>query len=451
MLEVLWNLGSYIVAISILVAFHEFGHFWVARRLGVKVLRYSIGFGKPIWKRTAKDGVDYQIGSIPLGGYVKLLDEREGEVAAADLPHAFNRQPVWARIAIFAAGPVFNFILAIAFYWLLFVIGIPGVKAVIAEPAAQSAAARAGLHEGDQIVSLDGEATPTWAQLRTGLLDRALAHGNVVVQVRSHEGLERQTTLDLTQVRVDPEKLFDDIGLDQFQPILPPVLGQIVANSAAQKAGLKTGDTVLTVDDESIASFQQLKAVVSARPDKRVRIDYERNSQHLFADVTLASRSEGGKTIGSLGAGPALDDKLWQDLRAELRLGPIAAVPAAFAETWDWSKRTLQLLERMLVGEISVKNVSGPIQIAEAAGFTASHGLVPFFSFLAMVSISLGIFNLLPVPILDGGQILFALIEAVKGSPLSERTQLLGQQAGLTLLALLMGLAIFNDISRSFG
>jgi regulator of sigma E protease len=454
MLEGLWDVGSYIVAISILVAFHEFGHFWVARRFGVKVLRYSIGFGKPIWKRTAKDGVDYQIGSIPLGGYVKLLDEREGEVAIADLPRAFNRQPVWARIAVYAAGPVFNFILAIAFYWLLFVAGIPGIKSVVAEPTAGSAAARAGLHEGDQILSLDGDPTPTWAQLRTDLLDRALAHGSVVTQVRSREGVERQVTLDLSEVRVDPEKLFDDVGLQTYEPPIPPVLGDILPDSAASHSGLKAGDRIESVDGVAVDSFQSMRLAVSARAGKTVTIGYSRNGQSATTQVTLGTETSSGKPLGQLGARSmpvSPDNKLWQDLRAEMRLTPLAAVPAALAQTWQVSGLTLKLLHRMLIGEVSVKNVSGPIQIAQAAGFTASHGWVSFLGFMALVSVSLGIFNLLPVPILDGGQILYALIEAVKGSPLSERMQVMGQQMGLVMLALLMGLAIFNDISRSFG
>lgn len=453
MLEILWNIGSYVVAVSILVAFHEFGHFWVARRLGIKVLRYSIGFGRPLWKRTARDGVEYRIGAIPLGGYVKLLDEREGEVAEADLPRAFNRQPVAARIAVYAAGPLFNFVLAIAFYWALFVAGVPGMKSVVAEPLAGTAAAKAGLHEGDQILALDDEQTPTWAQLRAALLDRALAHGDAAVAVRAADGSERRVVLDLSHVSVDPERLFDEMGFDAFDPT-PSQLGELLPNSAAVAAGLRPGDRVTAVDGQPVATFLTMSRAIAARPGQTVRIDYQRDGQAASTEAKLASEVVAGRTIGRLGAArssvPA-DDKLWQDLRAEMRLGPVAAVPAAIAETWNWSKRTLQLLGRMLTGEISVKNVSGPIQIAQAAGFTAAHGWVSFVGFLAMVSISLGIFNLLPVPILDGGQILFALIEAIKGSPLSERMQLVGQQMGLVLLALLMGLAIFNDVTRSLG
>ena len=454
MLEVLWNIGSYIVAISVLVAFHEYGHFWVARLLGVKVLKYSIGFGKPIWKRVAKDGVQYQIGSIPLGGYVKLLDEREGEVAEADLPRAFNRQPVWARIAVYAAGPVFNFILAVAFYWLLSVVGVPGMKSVIAEPAADTVAAAAGLHEGDQIVRLGDEPTPTWSQLRTALLDQALAHGQVTAQVRLRSGEEQSRKLDLGKVQVDPEKLFAELGIEPFEPPMPAVLSQILPQTPASRAGLKTGDRVTAVDGQAVTSFQAMKTLVAARPGRTVSIDFVRDGQPASVAVQLDTDHGSGKPVGRLGAGAmpvSPDDKLWQDLRAEMRLDPIAAIPAAMAQTVQVAGLTLRLLHRMLIGEVSVKNVSGPIQIAQAAGVTASHGWVSFVGFLALVSVSLGIFNLLPVPILDGGQILYALIEAVKGSPLSDRMQLIGQQMGLVMLALLMGLAIFNDLSRSFG
>lgn len=454
MLEVIRSLGSFIVAIGVLVAFHEFGHFWVARRLGIKVLKFSIGFGRPLWSRKAADGVEYIVAAIPLGGYVKLLDEREGEVAEIDRQRAFNVQPVWKRITVFAAGPAFNFLLAIAFYWVLYVVGVPGMKPVIAEPPAGSVAAAAGLHEGEQITRLGGKPIQTWAVLRSELLDRALEHGTPTAQVKAKDGSERTATIDFTNVRVDPELLFTDLGLDAYEPPIEPVVGTVVPGQAADLAGFKPGDRILSLDGEAIASFQALRKHVAGKAGQILKARIQRGTEQLELTAIVSSQTEAGKTIGRLGLGArrvAEDDRMWQDLRAELRLSPLAAVPAALNQTVQVSKLTLGLLYRMLLGEVSVKNVSGPIQIAQAAGYSASAGVTAFLGFVALISVSIGIFNLLPIPVLDGGQILFGLIEAVKGSPLSERLQVAGQQIGLVLLALLMGLAFYNDIMRQIG
>lgn len=454
MLHVIWSIGSFIVAIGILVAFHEFGHFWVARRLGIKVVKFSVGFGKAMWSRTAADGVEYVIASIPLGGYVKLLDEREGEVAEADRAQAFNRQPVWKRVTVFAAGPAFNLILAVAFYWLLYVIGVPGLKPVVAEPPPNTVAAAAGLHAGDQIVRFAGQPIQTWAVLRNDLLDQALNRGTVLATVRARDGSERTATLDFGGVDIDPEQLFGELGLEPYQPPVAPVVGEVVAGAPAERAGFRTGDRILSIDGETVASFQELQKRVSARPGEVMKVAVQRGAQRLELTVIADSAEVGGKNIGRLGIGApriAADDDLWQDLRAELRLGPLAAVPAALNQTLQVSELTVRLLFRMLLGEVSVKNVSGPIQIAQLAGSSASAGVTAFIGFVALISISIGILNLLPIPILDGGQILFGLIEAVKGSPLSERLQIAGQQVGLVLLALLMGLAFYNDIMRQIG
>ena len=448
MLDFVYSLGGFIIAIGVLVAFHEYGHYWVARRCGVKVLRYSIGFGKIIWSRRAADGVQWTLSAIPLGGYVKMLDEREGEVAP-ELRHlAFNNAPVGRRIAIVCAGPAFNFILAMVFYWLTFVIGIEGMKTIIAEPPARSAAARAGLHQGDQVLRVGGHATPTWTVLRTELLDRVLDGAMLDVDLRSRDGAERRLSLDLSGVRIDPEVLFDDLGLDSYRPPMPAVIGEIVKGAAAEAAGLASGDRVLAVNDEKIAHWQQLFDWVRAHPATVAKIEIERAGRHLSVNAVIASETRNGKTYGRLGAGVAPAPELWQDLRAENRLSPIQAVPAAIEHTWRMSVLTLKMLYRMLTGDISVKNVSGPIQIAQVAGFTAQIGLVSFLSFMAIVSVSLGVLNLMPVPLLDGGHLLYYGIEAVRGAPLSERVQELGQRVGLTMLVMLMGLAFYNDIVR---
>lgn len=456
MLDTLHSAGSFIVAIGVLVAFHEFGHFWVARRFGIKVLKFSIGFGRPLWSRRGKDGVEYIVAMIPLGGYVKLLDEREADVVIPpqDLPHAFNRQSVWKRIGVFAAGPAFNFLLAIAFYWVLYMTGVPGMKPVIDEPPAGTVAARAGFHGGEQIVALDDRPIATWSVLRGELLDHALNRGDTVFRVRAADGSERSVNVDLRQVRIDPALLFDDLGLAPFDPPRPAVVGEVVAGGAAAQAGFQMGDKVLSIDGESVVSFQALRRTITARPGQVAKFAIERAGQPMELSAIIGTEGAGEKAVGRMGftsqimAGEA---DLWQDLRAEVRLDPLAAASAALHQTWQVSALTLRLLSRMVVGEVSVKNVSGPIQIAQAAGYSASVGIGAFVTFVALVSVSIGIFNLLPIPMLDGGQILFGLIEAVKGSPLSDRVQMAGQQVGMTLLLLLMGLAFYNDVASVIG
>eukprot|EP00611_Tribonema_gayanum_P020150 TRINITY_DN3620_c0_g1_i1.p1 TRINITY_DN3620_c0_g1~~TRINITY_DN3620_c0_g1_i1.p1 ORF type:complete len:457 (+),score=117.59 TRINITY_DN3620_c0_g1_i1:52-1422(+) len=456
MLDTLHSAGSFIVAIGVLVAFHEFGHFWVARRFGIKVLKFSIGFGRPLWSRRGKDGVEYIVAMIPLGGYVKLLDEREADVVIPpqDLPFAFNRQSVWKRIAVFAAGPVFNFLLAIAFYWLLYMVGVPGMKPVIDEPPAGTVAAKAGFKLGEQIVALDDKPIATWSVLRGELLDQALNHGDTVFRVRAADGSERSVKVDLRSVRIDPALLFDDLGLSPFDPPVPAVVGEVMAGSAAAQAGFQPGDKVLSIDGVAMPSFQALRRTVTARPGQVAKFGIERagNAQELSA--IIGSEGSGSQAVGRMGFTAqrvAGQGDLWQDLRAEVRLDPLAAASAALHQTWQVSALTLRLLYRMVIGDVSVKNVSGPIQIAQAAGFSASAGIVAFLTFVALVSVSIGIFNLLPIPMLDGGQILFGLIEAVKGSPLSDRVQMAGQQVGMTLLLLLMGLAFYNDVASVIG
>lgn len=450
----LHNTLWFIVAIGVLVAFHEFGHFWVARRLGVKVLRFSVGFGRPLLKHTAKDGVEYVLAMIPLGGYVKLLDEREGPVAVADLPRAFNRQPPWARIAIFSAGPLFNFVLAIFFYWAVFVVGIPGMKPVVAQPDAGTAAAAAGIHEGERVRQLNGEDIATWSVLRTALIEAVLSRKPANLVLVDDQGRERSLDLDLAKVRVDPQFLFDDLGLEPYSPPLPAKLGELIPDQSAQAAGLAAGDQVLSIDGVAIATFQQLQKIVAAHPGEALHFEILRGHEELERTVLIGTQREGGVTRGRLGAYVARvanADKMWQDLRAELRLDAVTAVPAALQQTWDMSRLVLQLFYRMLLGDISVKNLSGPISTAEAAGFAAKAGVSSFLGFVAFVSLNLGIVNLIPIPVLDGGQIVSCMIEVVKGKPLSQRAQVLVQQLGLALLILVMGFAIFNDIARQFG
>ena len=444
MIDFLWSVGGFILAIGVLVAFHEFGHYWVARRCGVRVLRFSIGFGKPIWTRRAADGVEWSVSAIPLGGYVKMLDGREADVPPEQAHEAFNHQPVGKRALIVAAGPAFNFLLAAAFYWVVFVLGVQGMKSVIATPPSGTLAADAGLQGGDTVLSVAGQATPTWQVLHTELIDRALDQQTVQAEVLSAQGEQRQVALDLGKVRVDPEVLFTDLGLRPYDPPVPALIAEVVPGQPAALAGFRAGDRLLSANGDTIGSWQQWAAWVRERPGEVVSVAFERNGVEQQRELILADIEGQGR----FGASVAMPADLWQDLRAEHRLSVLAAAPAAVAQTWQMSALTLKMLWRMVLGEVSLKNVSGPIQIAQVAGFSAQVGLVSFLSFMAVVSVSLGVLNLLPVPMLDGGHLLYFGVEAVKGSPVSERVLEAGTRVGLLFLVALMSLAFYNDIVR---
>ena len=453
MLDVIWSVAAFIVAIGVLISFHEFGHFWVARRLGVKVLRYSIGFGRPLWQRVGRDGVEYVVAALPLGGYVKMLDEREGDVPPADAGRAFNRQSPARRIAIVAAGPLANFLLAIVAYWIVYVAGITAPKPVIAEPPAGSRAAVAGLQAGEEILTLNGVAIPTFQVLRTELIERALNGEAVTLRVRDAGGAERDAALPLAGARVDPEYLFEDLGLSPYDPDIPPVLAEIIPGGAAAAAGFQAGDRLLAFRTSSataeLRSWQQWALWLRAHPGDAVEVDVQRGAERVTLTVIIGQEQRSdGTAIGRFGARVDVPAGLWDNLMTEHRLSVWAAAPAAVAQTGRMSALTLKMLYRMVLGDVSVKNVTGPIQIAQFAGYTASIGLVSFLSFIAIMSVSLAVLNLLPVPVLDGGHLLYYFVEMAKGSPLSERAQAVGQQVGLTLLIALMGLAFYNDILR---
>ncbi|MGQ0696804.1 MAG: RIP metalloprotease RseP [Panacagrimonas sp.] len=448
MLDLAWSVFGFIFALSVLVCFHEFGHYWVARRLGVKVLRFSLGWGKP-WKSFyTRDGVEWALAPYPIGGYVKMLDEREAPVDPAEKHLAFNNQSVPKRMAILVAGPLANFLLAIALYWLIFMLGVQGMRPLIAAPVAGTAAAQAGLQAGEEILAVDGKAVPTWAELRVTLMDKVLGSGSIQLRVLGEDKQQRNVSIALDTVRSDPEFMFEDLGLDSWQPRIDPVLGTIQRDSAAAAAGMQTGDRVLFVEDKPVEDWSALVQEVRERPGSITRFGIERAGSRIEITAVLASASEGGKQIGRLGAGPSVNEDLWQNLRAVRQLGPIDAVPAAVEQVWQMSQLTLRVIWHMLKGEVSVKNVSGPIQIAQVAGDSAQVGLISFLSFMAVVSISLGVLNLLPVPLLDGGHLVMFAIEGVKGRPLSERAQIAAQYVGLAFIGMLMVLALFNDIMR---
>ncbi|MGH8505934.1 MAG: RIP metalloprotease RseP, partial [Stenotrophobium sp.] len=351
MLEFAWSVGGFVVAIGVLVSFHEYGHYWVARRCGVKVLRYSLGFGKPLWTHIGKDGVEWSISAIPLGGYVKMLDEREGEVAASERHLAFNTQSLLKRAAIVVAGPLFNFLLAALFYWVVFVAGVQGLKSVIAAPPPASLAAKMGLHAGERIVSVAGVATPTWQPLRIELIDQALAGGQTPLTVQDKDGSQRQLTLDMHGVRVDPEYLFDDLGLSPYQPDIPPLLAEVMPGSPAASAGFKAQDLLLGYNGIALHSWLQWATWLRAHPGEVAKVQVRRGQDLIDLTVIIGKDEQG---TGKFGARVAVPDKLWQDLRAEERLAPLPAVPAAIRYTSEMSWLTLKMLWRMVLGDVSV-------------------------------------------------------------------------------------------------
>ena len=443
----LTSLLAFVIAISVLVAVHEFGHYWVARRLGFKVLRFSIGFGKPLWKRVAgQDRTEYVIAAIPLGGYVKLLDEREGPVPPADLPRSFTRRPVGLRLLVLAAGPAFNFLFAILAYWVLFMAGVPQARPVVGAVTVDSHAASAGLRVGDQILAVDGHETADTKAVIFALLENVLDDGRVALDVRTERGEPRQLELrvDSAEERhrlTEPGGLLPGLGLDFAMGRTIVRVADVLSGSPAEAAGLEDGDIVRTIDGQAPANTGEFIDRVSGRAGERIMLGIERDGAALTLPVQVRAEQAGGRTVGKIGA------KL-ENMPAWIsRLGPVAALGRATGETWQMSKLTVTMLWNMVIGRVSVKNISGPINIAAFAGETARIGLRPFLTFLAIVSISLGVLNLLPIPILDGGQMVFQAIEAAKGSPLSERAQMVGQQVGIALLLILMSLAFYNDIS----
>ena len=449
-----FTLLSFLVALAILIAVHEFGHFWVARKLGVKVLRFSIGFGSPLLKRTGKvDGTEYVVAAIPLGGYVKMLDEREGQVAPEQRHRAFNRQSLKVRSAIVSAGPLFNFLFAIFAFWLIFVVGDSGTRPWVGEVSQDSIAYQAGFRSGDELLAVGDRETPTWETAVYAMLAEAEAGEDLTFRVRDNDGNEQLLLLpgdSLTDV-AENGNILGSIGLSPKRPQVPPVIGQVVHGEAADLAGLLPGDRILLLDGAAVETWSELVAQVQQSPGKAVVLELDRGGELLSLPMRIGQRVDQGKVQGRIGAGVEVPEHLFDEYRAEIRLGPVDALGAAVFKTWDMSVFMLRTLGRMLTGEASVKNLSGPISIAQSAGKSASYGFAYFVKFLALVSISLGVLNLLPVPVLDGGHLLFFIIEGVKGSPLSEQAQMNGQRIGLMILLALMCLAFYVDISRLLG
>lgn len=457
--SILNSLLAFVAAIALLVAIHEYGHYLVARLAGVKVLRYSIGFGQVLWSRRAgPDQTEYCVSAIPLGGYVKLLDERDCAVSFAERGRAFNRQSGPVRMAILFAGPAFNLVFAVLAYTLMFMHGVPGIRPVIGAVEPDSLAASAGLREGDTIVAVGGRPVRTWESATLGILDELLANGSIGLEVSGKDAAGSPApravvlqTAGRESRLTEPGKLFVELGFEPWKPVPDAVIGELTAGGPAERAGMQPGDRVLAVDGLAVDNWPHWVELVRARPAQVVDVRLQRNSEALDLAIEIEAVDTDSGRIGRIGATVQVSPGQFDHMRAEERYTPVSALQRATVRTWEMSILTLRMIWRMVVGDVSVKNISGPINIAQYAGYSASIGVSAFLGFLAVVSISLGVLNLLPVPMLDGGQIVYTLAEQIKGSPLSERAQMIGQQVGLGLLLLLMSFAFYNDISRLLG
>jgi len=451
MTSFLTNLVAFVALISILVAVHEYGHYIVGRWSGMKVLRFSIGFGKPIWMRkSGADQTEYCISAIPLGGYVKFLDSREGAVDAADAGRAFDQRPVPARIAVLLAGPAFNFLFAILAYWILMAGGVMVVTPAVGVVEADSYADRAGLEFGDKILKVGDVAVSQWEATLVAMLGEMVDDGRVPLTLESSDGRQRIATLDVGSDKTrltEPGVLFDGLGFAPWQP--PAVIADLPDDGAAVNSGLAIGDRITSIAGVTIKNFDDLRIAVQPRAGQEVTIEFIRNGRAESLEVRLGERVVDGEVTGYLGVGWTTDgaDAYYQ----RIVYSPLESLYAAAQRTWMSTVFTVEMLGRMVTGDVSIKNISGPINIAQIAGESAERGWRYFVGILAVISISLGVLNLLPVPVLDGGQIVFQLAEALKGSPLTERTQIIGQQVGILALLLLMSFAFYNDIARLFG
>lgn len=452
-MSLLHTVVSFIVALGVLIVVHEYGHYLVARLCGVKVLRFSVGFGRALasW-RTGRDRTEWVIAAIPFGGYVKMLDEREAPVPPHEAARAFNRQGVLKRILIVVAGPAFNFVFAIAVYAGLFMSGMPEARPVLAEPPAQSAAAAAGVRAGDLVRAVEGEPVDTWQALRWRVLQGALQRERLQLEVIDERERISQLTLDLSAFPADEVEgdVLERIGLRLYRPSLAPVLGQVLADGAAARAGLAPGDRVTHVDGLPIDTWEALVREVRSRPGQTARLRIERGALSMTVAVTPEAVTANGGRIGRIGAAPEIPAAHAERIFTEVRHGPLLSLQLAAAKTWDISVFSLRMLGKMLLGEVSWKNLSGPVTIADFAGQSAQLGWIPYLTFLALISISLGVLNLLPIPPLDGGHLMFYAIEVLKGSPASERTVEFGQRVGIAVLIVLMAFAFYNDLTRLF-
>ena len=449
MLNVLWSIGAFLVAIGVLVSVHEYGHFWAARRAGVKVLRFSIGFGKPLWRRTDRHGTEFVVAALPLGGYVKMLDESEAPVPEGQREHAFNRKSVTARMGVVVAGPLANLLLALVFYWAMFMVGTYGQRPLVGEVLSDTPAAAAGFRAGDALRAVDGRPVLTWEDALLRLMPAAIDGRRVAVDVDTDSGVQTRT-LDLSGLdyRAEDPDVMRHVGLAWRGPRIAPEVGDVIAGGAAAAAGIVVGDVLLAVDGEPLADWGEWVRVVREHPAQPLRLRLRRAGSELDIALTPQAVDEDGQRIGRVGVAPKRAMVEFDDYYLRLRYGPLESAGKALAKLRDMSVLTGEVVWRMVTGDASSRNIGGPLSIAEFAGHSARLGAGQFLSFLGLVSLSLGLLNLLPVPVLDGGHLLYYSAEWVRGRPLPERVRLLGQQAGLAALLALTVLAFYNDITR---
>ena len=453
-MSILFTLLSFIVAISILVAIHEYGHYIVAKKLGVKILRFSIGFGKPLWKkRFGKDQTEFVIAALPFGGYVKMLDARETEVSVEEEHREFTRQSVWTRMAIVVAGPLFNFIFAILAYWLMFVVGVSGIKPIIGDIDANGLANQAGLVSGYEIVSINNNKTPIWDVAVKNIIPAIVDRSQATLELKDKTGntVTRIFDFSTTKGEIKVEKLFDQLGFKPWRPVIKPIIGVVLDDSPAKSAGFKSNDKIISVNEIKTPDWLDFVELVSSMPAEILQIVVLRDGQEKSLQVIPEKITRNGKTVGRVGLGHKAGATYPDDMRVTHGYNLLDSIPRAFSRTWDFSVLTLKMMGKIFVGEISIKNLSGPVSIAQYAGYSASAGLARFLDFLAIVSISLGILNLLPIPILDGGHLTYYIIEVIRKKPVSEETQEFASRIGMVLLFSLMGVALYNDILRVFG
>ena len=457
-MTLLWSVLGFVVAVSLLVAVHEYGHFWAARKLGFKVLRFSVGFGPALWRRVVgADRTEYVLAALPLGGYVKLLDEREGPVDAAEVSRAFTRRPPWQRILVLLAGPGFNFAFAILLLWgMLWIVGSPDVRAVVGGVAAGSPAARAGLRADDEIIRLNGADVQGRGDVVLGLIDAMSGDGVTRLAVRSASGAERELELRVDdpaerRALTEPSALMRGVGMRFWSQPVPAQIGRVLPAGPAEQAGLQVGDLITAIDGQPIGDFVAMSEALAVRPNRDVVIRYERRGVSATTTVRTSADLVEGREVGRIRIETPPSAPLPDSMIVHRRFGPVQALGESLQRAWDMTVLQAKMFARMIIGQVSIKNLSGPITIAEYAGDSVRSGLTGFVGFLVLISLSLGFLNLLPIPMLDGGQIVYQTIEWIKGSPLSERVQAAGQSVGIALLFLLMGVALFNDLARQFG